>query len=241
MSFPPFNPAPLAGDSPDFAGGYAIGGQLAVNTQVNLDGTGAATPFSDVFVGAAAALNFHIGMAFAGQFRCQVVWGPTAGVHTTSLTDQFFKNSGQPSIFQLPVKAPFVSMFIDQGTANLQNVSVDVEAIAPGTGGVPFFLPSPLVNVQGAAIGAGAAVNTSPSVMMPGKMKAWGVTGQGWLLRIRAWDGVAWDLIAGEGVIGANVDGMIDFVAPLSDWQVQFANNGASASNYFAVVTGPSS
>lgn len=238
MSFPPFNPAPLAGDSPDFAGGYAIGGQLAVNTEVNLDGTGFAQVCQNVFVGAAAGLNFHFGLGFAGHFRATISWGPKAGVITTSLDDIFFKNTQVPTIFQLPVKAPFMSITLDAGTADLQNVSVDVEAIAPGAYGAPYFQPSLLIDQQNQAIGANGTVNYVPTVMMPGEMSLYDFGTQIGHAILLVWTGAAWDFASGvEFASGANTTSK--FVAPLSDWQIQVANKASAGGNFWTSVVGP--
>lgn len=240
MTFPPFNPAPLAGDSPDFAGGYAVGGQIAVNTEFSLDGTGAATAFQNIFVGAAAGLCVIVSMAFPGQFRCQLTWGPVSGVTTSNLTDQFFKNGQVTTIFQVPVKAPFISMFMDQGTANLQNVSVQVLAIAPGAFGAPYFQPSVLLDEQAIGVPAGIAEAFLPSLMMPGRFHLWGFgAGATPAFEVQEWTGAAWHIIAREES-AANTSTNLDFTAPLNDWRVNLYNNSAAGATMYGVVTGPS-
>lgn len=240
MSFPPFNPAPLAGDSPDFAGGYAVGGQIAVNTEFSLDGTGAATAFQNVFVGAAAGLCVIVSMAFPGQFRCQLTWGPVSGVTTSNLTDTFFKNGQVTTIFQVPVKAPFISMFMDQGTANLQNVSVQVLAIAPGAFGAPYFQPSVLLNEQGVAVPANTGEQFQPSLMMPGRFHLWVFsTGAPSIFEVQQWTGASWNICAREEPPGST-SANLDFTAPLNDWRINLFNNSGAGETMYAVITGPS-
>lgn len=225
-----------ANDTPDFLSALSSGTGVPLVKSTQIVAATNTFTFGPFYVGNTPKIYLNVSTGGGQAWIMSLNWLESdAATSANGFNVQWNKTTDTNNSGSLSVMGPWANITAQNiGGANGTVTAYVMAYNAPGL--VSDAIGSPvMLNVQNAAIGAGATVNTNLSQNVAGRAHLWAaMNSAAGTMALQHWNGATWDVIAQAGFSVANNN--LDLVVPFGDNRISMLNAGAGATNFWAVL-----